>query len=220
MIDTSFVNILIEEFGFYSIIIPLLVIVAVFTLPRFVDSTTYFKSRKIKYINEALSSDWVDSDSKKILSESISSIYLYSTLNIKADRKKVKQILKIYSILNEEFSTVDIYYSLKYLPFFFYDYPLEVLKERKSDIKKISKSNKIGLALGGTALSTSSMVFIYELSLAISNGVFFTNSYLINDFSLIIGVIVSGLLLLYSYYDMKKVKNAIDILDYYMAGLA
>ena len=219
MIDISFVKILIEEFGFYSIIIPLLITAAVFTLPKFVDSTTYFKARKIKYINEALSSDWVDSDSKKILSESISSIYLSSALRIKADRKKVKEIIKIYNILHENFSAIEIYYALRHLPMFFYNLPLDALKERRDKIEFLSKSSKSVVFISTISLSISSMYFIYSLSVAIYNDEFFTRSYLLNDFSFIIGVIISGFILLHSYSEMRRFRDAINILEYYMAGL-
>ncbi len=180
MIDTSFVNILIEDLGFYTIMIPLLVISAIFTLPKFIDSTTYFKSRKIKYINEALESNWVDEFSKKILSENINRFYLARGLGIKANTGKIREIAKIYDFLKGNFDTMQIYRSIDKLPKGFYDFPIIEIKEVRKNIKKKQKINIFLMNSCLSVLSICFLLFIYSSGAAFYNNSFLTYEYFKN----------------------------------------
>lgn len=215
--DTFFVKTLIDEFGLYSIIIPLLITLAIFNFPKFVDSTTYFKARKIKYMNEALESNWIDSDSKKILSESISMMYFSSALNIKVDKRKVKEILKIYDALDQSFNTIEIYHALRYLPIFFYDLPLNELKKGRDKVKRNLKSENLMIILNTITFSICSMYFIYSISINYQKDLSFIVSYLLDDFVFIICFIVSGYGIAYYYPRLEKIRNAVYILNYYIA---
>ncbi|AGP49478.1 hypothetical protein PSYCG_09955 [Psychrobacter sp. G] len=219
MIDISLINTLIEDLGFYTIMTPLLVITAIFTLPKFVDSTTYFKSRKIKYMNEALESNWVDSDSKRIFSESISRMYLYSSLGIKANKKEVEEILRIYDMLNKKFNAVEIYYALKIISENFFTLSLEKAKEEYENTVIQSITNKMLVFLTAFSIVLCYTYFIYHLIYAISNDIFFTKDYLLNDFSSIMGVVISTIGFFISYFSVKKLKNARKIMACHIGSL-
>lgn len=219
MIDLSFINILIEDLGFYTIIIPLLIMAGIFTLPKFIDSTTYFKSRKIKYMNEALESNWVDNDSKRIISESISRMYLHSSLGIKANKKEVEEILRVYDMLNKEFNAVEIYYALKIISESFFILPIEKAKEEYKNTVMQSMTNKIIVFLTTFSMVICYTYFIYYLIYAISNDIFFTKNYLLNDFSSIMGVVISTIGFFISYFSVKKLKNARKIMACHIGSL-
>ena len=140
-----------KNFGVSAVIV-MTIAIAIFyfviNLPKIMDSITYFQSRKIKHINEALGSDWVDDDYKKVLKKNLSILYLFGTLNIRANKKEMKEIIKLSDITEDYFSTVEIYQAIKTLPSDFYNLSLNGLKdemhrlkERKEKIKK-GKKNK------------------------------------------------------------------------------
>lgn len=105
-------------------------------LPKIMESITYFQSRKIKHITEALNSEWVDDDYKKILKKDISRLYLSGTLRIKANEKEVKEIIKLSDMTEGAFNIIELYHAVKNIQFNIYDLPLNELKNEKISIEK------------------------------------------------------------------------------------
>lgn len=120
-----------KSFGINAVIVMMIamsIFYIVTNLPKIMDSITYFQSRKIKHITEALSSEWVDDNYKKILKKDISRLYLSGTLKIKANEKEVKEIIRLSDMTGDSFSTIEIYHAIKKLPSGFYNLPLDDLK--------------------------------------------------------------------------------------------
>lgn len=218
MIDSSYVDILIKDFGFYPIMTIIIIIATIVTFPKFIESSTYFKSRKIKYINEALNSEWVDSDSKKILGENISRIYLSSALNIRADRKKIKEIVKIYERLEGSADTIEIYKAFEILPEYFYDLPLDIIEIKN---KKIYIGFNIFKVLITICITIAICLFVFSISEIVTNynegGI--VNAFLKIDFKFAIAIFLS-LTANYYYICMNKFYYAHEVLGKYMRTLS
>lgn len=218
MIDSSYVDILIKDFGFYPIITIIIIIATIVTFPKFIESSTYFKSRKIKYITEALNSEWVDSDSKKILGENISRIYLSSALNIRADRKKIKEIVKIYERLEGSADTIEIYKAFEILPDYFYDFPLDIIKIKNKNIYIVCNIFKVLITI---CITIAIYLFVFSISEIITSynegGV--VNAFLKIDFKFVIAIFLS-LTANYYYICMKEYYYAHKVLGKYMRILS
>lgn len=138
--DEGVLSFFLENFGINIVIVVITVVAILFfisNLPKFVDSITYFQSRKIKHINEALGSEWVDEDYKTILKKNLSVLYILETLKIRASKKQVKEIINLSNITEDRFSTLQIYHSVKILVPNFYDLNLVNLKIEKSRVETI-----------------------------------------------------------------------------------
>ena len=123
-----------ENFGITTVIVMTItyaMFLIITNLPKIIDSITYFQSRKIKHITEALNSEWVDDDYKKILKKDISRLYLSGTLKIKASEKQVKEIIKIFDVMKGSCSANEVYSAIKNLPNEFYGLSLYALEEEK-----------------------------------------------------------------------------------------
>lgn len=130
-----------KSFGINAVIV-MMIALAIFyfvtNLPKIMDSITYFQSRKIKHITEALSSEWVDDNYKKLLKKEISILYLSGTLKVKASEKQVKEIVELSNITEGHFSIVQIYHAVKILIPDFYNLNSVNLKIEKSRIEIIN----------------------------------------------------------------------------------
>ncbi|MDV3197432.1 MAG: hypothetical protein Q8884_02425, partial [Sweet potato little leaf phytoplasma] len=144
--DEGLLSFFLENFGI-NIVIVVITVVAIFffiyNLPKFIDSITYFQSRKIKHITEALSSEWVDDNYKKLLKKDISKLYLSGTLKIKASERQVKEIINLSNITEDNFSTLQIYHAVKILLPNFYNLNLVNLKIERSRVKIINYKIRI-----------------------------------------------------------------------------
>lgn len=133
-------------------------------LPKIMESITYFQSRKIKHITEALNSEWVNDDYKKILKKDISRLYLSGTLKIKANEKQVKEIIKIIDVMKGSCSTKEVYSAIKNLPNEFYNFSLNVLKKEKTKQERKMEYEIIVLILAVLVLPSLHIVYVYILA--------------------------------------------------------
>ena len=144
--DEGIFSFFLDNFGIKTVIF-IMATYALFllitNLPKIIDSMNYFQSRKIKHITEALTSEWVDDNYKKILKKDISRLYLSGTLKIKANEKQVKEIIKISDIMQGSCNAKEIYSVIINLPYEFYNLGINTLEkekkrqERKMDYEKI-----------------------------------------------------------------------------------
>lgn len=128
-------------------------------LPKIMESITYFQSRKIKHINEALNSEWVDDDYKKILKKDISRLYLSGTLRIKANEKEVKEIIKLSDMTEGAFNIIELHHAVKGLQLYFYNLPINELNNEKFRVEKNRILDFLMLLAFFTILPYSMFVF-------------------------------------------------------------
>lgn len=171
---------LLENFGI-NVVIIVIVIFTIFllvtNLPKVMESITYFQSRKIKHIIEALESDYVNEHSKKILSENINRFYLARGLGINANSGKIQEIVRIYDFLKGDFDTIQIYRSIDKLPKGLYGFPIIKIKEVRKNIKRKQKINIFLMNLCLSVLSICFLLFIYS-----SGAAFYSNSFLTYEY--------------------------------------
>lgn len=181
MFNTEFLDFLQKSWGLYGVIIFAFIAFIIY-LPKFIDSVTYFKSRKIQHINEALESEYVDDDSKRLLSENITRIYLARSLGVRTSGRKVQETLKIYDILQGEFDTLAIYRSMEHLPLEVYNLSMTELNHEKLDIEHTLRVNRYLMNFYVVALLITFPLFLYYSVPAFYNKNLFTYEYLNTGF--------------------------------------
>ncbi len=204
-----------KSFGINAVIVMMIAIFIFYivtNLPKIMDSITYFQSRKIKHINEALSSEWVDDNSKKILKRDISSLYLSGILKIKVSEKEVEEIVKVSNITDGNFSTIELYHSISRLPWGFYQLPLEDLKNKKNDIEKSQIVDRRVMFFFIVFLPSLTFLFFQDI-----NGVFFWNKYQL--IPLVLAIIILVTIVRTLLVSLKEKRNAISVLKYFIFSL-
>lgn len=204
-----------KNFGVNAVIV-MMMAVAIFylvtNLPKIMDSINYFQSRKIKHITEALSSEWVDDNYKKILKKDISRLYLSGTLKIKVSDREVEEIVNISNMTQGYFSTIEIYHAIRRLKWDFHQLPLEDLKNEKIDIEKSQIVDRKIIFFFIVFLPSVTFLFFQDI-----NGVFFLSKYQLIPLGFaitILVIIIRGLLA-----SLKEKENAIRVLGYFIHSL-
>ena len=212
MFNTEFLIFLQQNWGLYSVV-GFAFIGFTLYLPKFIDSVTYFKSRKIQHINEALESNYVDDESKRLLSENITRIYLARSLGIKVSGNEVRETLKIYDLLQGEFNTSMIYRSMRALPLGVYNLSSEELHHEKLDIEHKLRVNRYLMNIYVLIIFVTFPLFLYFSIPAFWNKEIFSYEYLNTGF-----LVGFGFLMALSSYIMnisahKATQTAINIVS-------
>lgn len=210
MFNTEFLDFLQKSWGLYGVVF-FAFVAFVFYLPKFIDSVTYFKSRKIQHINEALDSNHVDSYSKRLLSENITRVYLSRSLGINASSEKVQEILKIYDALQEKFPTLVIYRSLGDLPPNIYNLSIAELKDAKLSIDQTLRINRTFINFYLIATFISFLLFFYYSAFAFYNEGLFTYEYLNRGFLFGVAFVMALITYVLSTFSYKSIQTAKNI---------
>lgn len=210
MFNTEFLDFLQKSWGLYGVVF-FAFMAFVFYLPKFIDSVTYFKSRKIQHINEALGSNHVDDHSKRLLSENITRIYLSRSLGISASNQKVQEILKIYDALEGEFDTLAIYRSLGDLPPNIYDFSIAELSNAKLDINQTLRLNRYFINFYVLVIFITLALFFYHSFLAFHSDGFFTYEYFNTGFLYGCGFLMVLTTYIMSTLSYKSIQEANNI---------
>lgn len=216
MFSAGFLEFIQKSWGIYGLGFVLLVAFILY-IPKFVDSLGYFKVLKIRYLNEALDSDHIDNISKKLLSESLASIYFTKCTGIRANEEERHSILATYDILKGKFNISDIYYSVKYIPRYPHLFSIPELVETKAKLEKRLKLNYRILMTMVILTMVSFLGFIYFSAEAFYNNSFFTIEYFNTGF-LAGCCFIMGLI---NYFDSviaaRRINIAQDIVEYFLA---
>lgn len=208
-------NFIEKSFGTNAVIVMIICIVffwLVTNLPKIMDSIHYFQSRKISHINEALSSEWIDDDYKKILKKDISRLYLSGSLKIKVSDREVEEIVKISDITQGCFSTIEIYHAISRIRWGFYELPLEDLEKDKMDIER-------------SQIVDRKMMFFFIVFMPLLTFLFFQDFDIMsfgNQYYLIplgLYVTVSVIIIRNLFISLKEKENAIKVLKYFIHSL-
>lgn len=176
MFNTEFFKFLQENWGLYGLLV-FAALSFVIYLPKLADSFTYFNSRKIQYINEALNSEYIDEYSKKILSENLTKLYLARSLGIKANIASTIETLRAYDSLDGNFGTIDIYRVINWLPQGFYNLPKIKLEEKKIELKKSINKGRFILNFLNISILISFLWFFYYSAITAYERKLFTYDY-------------------------------------------
>ena len=212
MFNTEFLIFLQQNWGLYSVA-GFAFIGFTLYLPKFIDSVTYFKSRKIQHINEALESNYVDNESKRLLSENITRIYLARSLGIKASGNEVRETLKIYDLLQGEFNTSMIYRSMNALPFKIYNLSSEELRHEKLEIEHKLRVNRYLMNIYVLIIFVTFPLFLYFSIPAFWNKEIFSYEYLNTGFLVGFGFLMSLSSYIMNLSEQKATQTAMDIVS-------
>lgn len=162
--DESILSFFLDNFGIQALVVAMMtyaLFLLITNLPKILDSITYFQSRKIKHITEALNSEWVEDNYKKILKKDISKLYLSGTLKIKASEKQVREIIEVLDILKGSCSAKDVYTVIKNMPNEFYKLSLYDLKQEKKKQEKRIYYEKIMCVFFVFVVPSFYIVYLY-----------------------------------------------------------
>ena len=215
MFNTEFLHFLQKSWGLYGVILFAFVAFIIY-LPKFIDSITYFKSRKIQHINEALESDYVDEHSKRLLSENITRIYLARSLGVKVSNNEVRETLKIYDLLQGKFDTLMIYRSTVALPLKVYNLTREELHHEKLEIEHKLKVNRYVINIYVFIIFITFPLFLYSSIPAFLNKELFSYEYLNSGFLFGFGFLMALSSYIMSISEHKATQTAIDIVSCFM----
>lgn len=217
MFNTELLVFLQKNWGIYSVA-GFAIIGFILYLPRFIDSVTYFKSRKIQHINEALESNYVDDESKRLLSENITRIYLSRSLGIKANIKKVRETLKIYDLLQGRFDTLMIYRSIGALPLSVYNLSLEELHYEKLEIEHVLRVNRYLMNFYVLIIFITFPSFLYYSIPTFLNKELFSYEYLNTGFLFGFGFLMALTAYIINISEHKATQTAIDIVSSFISN--
>ena len=105
----------IKPYTIFILLVGFSLYVLVTKLPNILDSLGYFKINKIKRIEEALKSEYMDDTYKQVLKNEYSLLQISSSLNINPDKDKLRESIRIYEIIKERCSIKDVFFSLYYI---------------------------------------------------------------------------------------------------------
>lgn len=173
------------------------------------DSLGCFQSRKIKYMNEALNSEWVSDNHKKILKKDISALYIFGNLKIKVSERETSEIVKLSAKTDGRFSTMELHHAINSIGYNIYNLLLVDLESRKTNLEKSQIFGRIIIFL---------LCLIPILPLW-----FFQNTEISwNKYHLVIfGINLSFLLdiIRYKLISLKQKENAMRVLKYFIFSL-
>ena len=217
MLNTELLIFLKENWGLYSVA-GFALIVFILHLPKFIDSVTYFKSRKIQHINEALESSHVDDESKRLLSENITRIYLSRSLGIKANVNEVRETLKIYDLLQGKFNTLIIYRSIGDLPLKVYNLSLEELRREKLEIEHVLIVNRYIMNIYVLMIFITFPLFLYYSAPAFLDNELFSYKNLNIGFVYGFGFLMALIAYIINISEHKVTQTAIDIVSCFISN--
>lgn len=201
-----------KSFGINAVVV-MMIAIAIFylvtNLPKIMDSITYFQSRKIKHITEALSSEWVSDDHKEILKKDISALYILVTSKIKVGEKETKEIVKLSTMTGGRFSTIELHHAVNKIGYDFHGLSLEDLKSIKANLEGDQRFDRF-------------MIFLLCLIPILPLWFFQSVEISWNKYSLIIFGIYLGFLLdtiRHKFMSIKQKENAIRVLKYFIRSL-
>lgn len=185
-------------------------------LPKIIDSITYFQSRRIKHINEALNSEWVDDNYKKVLKKEISRLYLSGTLKIKASEREVKEIIKLSNITEERFNILELHHAVKNIKSYFYNYSLDELKNENIRIEKSRRPDFLMLFSFFVFLPFIAFLFLKD-PINYSNTMIILRKYHAIFPVILVVLFIANIILIIT--SLKEKSNVIRVLKYFIHSL-
>lgn len=213
MFNSDLLEFIQKNWGIYGLVL-LILIGFILYIPKFIDSLGYFKLLKIRYLNEALDSNYIDEVSKKLLSENLASIYFAKCTGIRANEEERQYILDLYKILKGKLNINEIYYAVQYIPNYPHLLSASALIETQSKLRKLLKSSNYTLPLNIIATIVSFLYFFYFSAEAYYQNSFFTYEYLNTGFMAGFGFIMSITTYLSAITSVRRIGIAKDIIEY------
>ncbi|WP_131667630.1 hypothetical protein [Psychrobacter pygoscelis] len=213
MIDTEFFKFIQDNLG-YSGLVLIGIILFVLYIPKFIDSFGYLKNIKIRHLNDALSSEYIDDDTRVILSEKLSIIYFEKCIGSTTSYEKNRYVLTAYEIFDGKFNMSKIHQSLNYLPCGFHMLPRNRLEHINKSILEQEKSLEKHRKLMVLLIVASMAGFVFSTLDAYQGNSFFTYEY----YNTGVLYVFELIFLIYFYIDVIKKINEIEettkIIDY------
>lgn len=135
--QVELLNFVKEILGYYG----LLAIVSIYffyNLPRFFDSVSYLSSRKIKSLEEALKSSYLNEFDKNVIKDSLSDYYLKKATNLYIDKRTKIDCLEIYHKLTEAFTLLEIEKAFQIIDTSVIDFDLTELEREHKRLKLLN----------------------------------------------------------------------------------
>lgn len=131
--------------------------------PDFIESLGYFKLRKIKKIEYAITSENIDQKYKTILKDDYSILQTSRALSIAPDKFRIVKAIKIYEIIGKYCTFREVYLALDVLHYTFYEMEINDIKVQLKNIKESHRKSVRNIFLFiFSALSAFSALIIFS----------------------------------------------------------
>lgn len=135
MLNTDLLEFVKQNAGLTGLVI-LIVLTILYNMPKLVDTFGYLRSVKIRRLENAMNSEFVDEIDKLFIKEELSKIYFVRSLGVKTNRETKEYALELHKDLRGEFTLLEILRTVGYLPNQPQILSLEVLNNKLYKINK------------------------------------------------------------------------------------